>query len=217
MESNRTTFSRKTFLEVTGAAAATLGLGGVARVLKRGHSPLRPPGGQDEVSFISRCLKCDRCRSVCPTSVIGVAHLEDGIIDARTPKLNFKLGYCTFCGKCVEVCPTEALVPFETETTTFGSESVNKPVSLVVGLAVVRKDRCLAWLAPTPGCTQCSQQCPYDAISLDKIKRPIVDESKCNGCGLCEYVCPALQLRSYIGGTIRGIEVEPISRGGEVQ
>ena len=188
---------RRTFLKAVGGVAAMFVLGGTARSMKR-TKLLRPPGGQDEASFISKCLKCDRCRSICPTSVIGMAHVEDGILDARTPLMKFHLGYCTFCNKCIEVCPTRALLPFNIKT-------------VKIGLAAVT-DRCIAWISG--GCVVCQRVCPYHAISLDGQNRPIVDSAKCNGCGLCEKVCPALVLRSYIGGTVRGIEVRPISQGG---
>jgi ferredoxin-type protein NapG len=127
-----------------------------------------------------------------------VAHVEDGILDTRTPVMKFHLGYCTFCKKCTEVCPTQALVPFDIKT-------------VKIGLAAVT-DRCIAW--NSGGCVVCQRACPYHAIALDGQNRPIVDSAKCNGCGLCEKVCPALVLRSYIGGTVRGIEVRPISQGG---
>jgi ferredoxin-type protein NapG len=174
-----------------------LGLGGVGRAMKS-TDLLRPPGGQDEISFISKCLKCDRCRSICPTSVIGVAHMEDGILNARTPVMKFHLGSCTFCKKCTEVCPTQALVPFDIKT-------------VKIGLATVT-DRCIAW--NSGGCVVCHRACPYQAITLDTLNRPVVDSAKCNGCGVCEKVCPALVLRTYIGGTVRGIEVRPTSQRG---
>jgi ferredoxin-type protein NapG len=189
--------SRRSFLAATGVAAAMFGLGEAGRAMK---SPelLRPPGAQDEATFLSKCLRCDRCRSVCPTSVIGMAHVEDGILNARTPLMKFHLGYCTFCKKCVDVCPTEALLPFDVKRVKIGVAKVT--------------DHCIAWGAG--GCVVCHRDCPYHAIALDEHKRPVVDSAKCNGCGLCEKVCPALVLRSYIGGTVRGIEVVPVSGGG---
>lgn len=33
---------------------------------------VRPPGSVEESEFLARCLRCDRCRSVCHTSVIGM-------------------------------------------------------------------------------------------------------------------------------------------------
>ncbi|MGG0717240.1 4Fe-4S dicluster domain-containing protein [Robertmurraya massiliosenegalensis] len=190
-----TTISRRTFLKGTGAVCMFLGLGGVGKLVK-GEVLLRPPGGQDEVSFISRCLKCDRCRSICPTSVIGLGNLSNGILEARTPVMNFHLGYCDFCNKCVEVCPTHAIKPFDLS-------------SVKIGQAIVQEDICIAWARG--GCTVCVDECPYQAITLDEQNRPVVDSEKCNGCGKCVYVCPALKLRSYIGGKTRGIVVTPYS------
>jgi ferredoxin-type protein NapG len=113
--------------------------------------------------------------------------------------MKFHLGYCNFCNKCVEVCPTNALQPFDCK-------------EVRIGLASLQKDICIAWDAG--GCTVCITACPYQAILLDGQGHPMVDPEKCNGCGICEKVCPALVLRSYIGGNTRGIEVKPIAREG---
>ncbi len=188
---------RRLFLQGATAVMAMLALGKLGQALP---SPkfLRPPGGQDEKSFLSKCLRCDRCRSACPTSVIGVVHTEESSLSARTPAMLFHLGYCTFCKRCVEVCPTGALQPFEVK-------------SVKIGLATIT-DRCIAW--NYGGCTVCQNACTYHAIRLDALRRPIVDRSKCNGCGICEKVCPALVMRSYAGGTTRGIEVRPVVNAG---
>lgn len=186
-------FPRRASLAAAGCSAALFALGGAGKLFEQ-KSLLRPPGGQDEADFTARCLKCDRCRSICPTSAIGVAHVEDGITAVRTPVMKFRLGHCTFCNKCVEVCPTQALKPFDIKT-------------VKIGLATVT-DRCIAWNAG--GCAVCHKACTYGAITLDRQNRPVVDLAKCNGCGLCEKICPALALKSYGGGTTRGIEVRPI-------
>lgn len=187
-----------------------VGLGGVVKAISA-EQLLRPPGGQDEAQFIARCLKCDRCSSICPTKVIGIAQVESGIVNARTPVLKFHIGDCIFCGKCTEVCPTNALVPYHTTEADFEGQSVKVP-DIRIGLAEVRTDRCIAWNRGV--CAVCSKECPYGAITRDKNGHPIVDEDKCNGCGICEYVCPALTARSYMGGTTRGIEVVVSGRGG---
>lgn len=192
--------SRRTFLKIAGGAfALLLGLGESSKLLPR-KPLLRPPGGQDEALFISRCLRCDRCRSVCPTSVIGLANVADAILAARTPVMKYHLGYCNFCNRCVEVCPTRALTPFDSKT-------------VKIGLAIVQRDICIAW--DSGGCKVCMKACPYQAITADGQSRPIVDPCKCNGCGLCERVCPALVMRSYTGGKVRGIVVTPLAAGGD--
>lgn len=188
-------FQRRKFLSASAGIVVMLGLGFVG-VKSKKKKLLRPPGGQDEDSFMSRCIKCDRCRSVCPTSVIGVAPIEDGFSDARTPIMKFHLGYCDFCNKCVEVCPTQALEPFDKQT-------------VKIGIATLT-DTCIA--LNYGECRLCFEACEYKAISLDAQKRPMIDADKCNGCGVCEKICPSLVLRSYAGGKMRGIEVRPIEK-----
>jgi ferredoxin len=60
----------------------------------------------------------------------------------------------------------------------------------VAGMAVkVRPQLCLAWQGSF--CSTCSERCPVEgAISVD-LGRPRIDESRCNGCGLCVQACPA--------------------------
>ena len=106
--------SRRALLIGAGSTAALLGLGALRYA---GHNPLvRPPGGQDEEQLVRGCLHCEKCREVCPKHAIAPAHLEDGILNARTPRMDFKSGWCDFCEnepggpKCVAVCPTHALV-----------------------------------------------------------------------------------------------------------
>jgi len=181
--------TRRDFLTSVGGIASLVALGSIARFVS-GDELLRPPGAPDEKSFLACCIRCDRCRSICPTSVIGIG---EGFTAARTPVMNFRIGYCDFCGKCVEVCPTQALRPFDKKT-------------VRIGLAEIT-DRCIAW--NSGGCTICVEQCPWQAIVFDGRRRPVIDAAKCNGCGVCENVCPALILRSYLGGTARGIIVHP--------
>ncbi len=183
---------------VKGAAfAAGLVLCGGALGLTKGDGLLRPPGGQDEARFLAQCLRCDRCRSVCPTGCISVARIEDGIIDARTPKIDFRKGYCDFCGLCLDVCPTTALVSFDEKEEE-------------IGTAVVDEAECLAYRAT--GCTVCFEKCPYDAVSLSASNYPVVDAARCNGCGACENACPSASFGSYSGSSNRGINVWAVGR-----
>jgi len=177
---------RRSFLAGTGAACFLLASGGLVKV--SGHeSLLRPPGGQDEDRFYRQCLRCDRCRSVCPHGCITISILEEGLLNARTPRLDFHKGYCDFCNKCIEVCPTSALVAAS------GQEQR-------LGVAQLSADECVC-------CGKCEPACIYGAIALDEAKRPIIDESICNGCGECEFICPSASYAFYDGSAQRAIHV----------
>lgn len=186
--------TRKAFLGVGAAVVCSGALGGVAFALGGSDELLRPPVVEDEAEFASRCVRCYRCISVCPTGVLAPATLNDGLLAVKTPKIDFHQGYCDFCGKCAEVCPTQAINPGDPK----------EPGKGRIGYAVVQVDRCLAY---STGCLECKEACPYGAISLDADSRPVVDKAACNGCGMCEYVCPALVYRTFSGGTRRGIVV----------
>lgn len=59
-------------------------------------SLVRPPGSRPEAEFLARCIRCDRCRSVCHTNAVGIAHFETGFLAMRTPVMTFHLGHCDF-------------------------------------------------------------------------------------------------------------------------
>lgn len=194
--------SRREMLVGLGGIVGCLAVGGMAKVaFGGGTEALRPPGAQDEWAFLSACVKCDRCRSICPHGCIAPATVEDGLVSARSPKLDFSLGYCDFCDgemRCHAVCSTDAFAVFNPE--------VDK-----IGVATIHPDECLAYDA-IPACKKCVEACPYGAIELNGSGRPVVLEEACNGCGICEHICPSTSLRSYTGTGVRGITVEPARR-----
>lgn len=195
--------TRRDLIGGVAGAAVLVALGAGGKVAYGASDPLlRPPGGQDEAHFIATCIRCDRCVTVCPTEAIAVANLDKGVVNARTPYLNFHQGYCTFCDgeyRCIANCPTEALRPFD--------GAVDK-----IGIAVVDSDLCITFSA-AGGCRICVDECPYEAISLDEHGRPVVDVDACNGCGACEEKCPSSVYRNYSKTTRRGINVELVGEG----
>ncbi|MBR1770268.1 MAG: 4Fe-4S dicluster domain-containing protein, partial [Bacteroidales bacterium] len=100
------------------------------------------------------------------------------------------------------VCPAGAIEPVEKEDKT----------SIQIGKAVWVKDNCVV-LKNGHQCGNCARHCPAGAIFMvdyenkdkalqgkdsasqgkdtDKLKIPSVNESRCIGCGMCEYVCPS--------------------------
>lgn len=192
MSSQTASVGRRGLLLSLGASAGLFALGWGAS--KTQAEPLiRPPGGQNR-QFLSKCIRCDRCRSVCPTDVIAIGGFSEGVLNLRTPVMNYKYGSCDFCRKCIEVCPTGALTDYVGETVPIGKARLT--------------ETCIA--LRTGACTKCKEQCPYDAISLDERMIPIIDEDKCNGCGVCEHICPANVLQAYTGRKVRGIEIVPL-------
>lgn len=186
--------TRKAFLGV-GATAVGLGVfGGIVRALANEDAVLRPPLVDDEGEFAARCVRCCRCIEVCHTHALVPAVIEDGVLVMKTPKFDFHRGSCDFCNECADVCPTDAIKHVDSFD----------PEAGCIGVAVVQTDRCVAYFN---GCRKCAEQCPFEVISLNENGYPVVDEKRCNGCGVCEFICPALVYRSFSGGNRRGIVV----------
>lgn len=181
-----------------------LGLGGLKYV--GSQALIRPPGGQSEEHLIAACIRCEKCYEICPRNVIKTAHIEDGIVNMRTPTFNFSENYCDWCVEenggdplCVSSCPTEALkLPVDATAE-----------NTIIGKAVINTNWCLAYLLI--GCRFCFDACPYEAMELDQNNRPVVITDRCNGCGACESVCVSLQNGSISeGATERAIVVRPL-------
>ncbi len=177
--------SRRQFCIAGCAAAVLVGAGGAGAFARDSAQAvyLRPPGAESEADLLSKCDRCQRCVQACPYNLVQPRPLSLDFPTVGTPELVFKDGYCDFCMKCVEVCPTGAL-------------SLGVPSASNIGVAKVVRDACVAW--DWQGCTVCADACPVEgAIHLDERGRPHVRSGLCNGCGICEQVCPAPSLRAY--------------------
>jgi ferredoxin-type protein NapG len=203
-------------LGVAVSFATVLGLGGLAEILPY-RGLVRPPGVVTEKRFLGNCLRCAACVDACPVRGIGIAHLSDGLLNVGTP---FMKGYCTVfnglenptpqkviawksnalahgeevrCYDCADACPSGALQRVD----------ANK---LRLGIAAVRKDHCLAWLNSTCG-YPCMKVCPFDAISIEANSTgPVVDATKCVGCGMCDYACLARETTGFTGIAVQAIQ-----------
>jgi len=155
---------------------------------------LRPPGVRNEDDFLKKCVRCGECMKVCLKNALYPAAYQAGLEGIYTPLLIPRLGYCEYnCTLCGQVCPTGAIpsLPVETKRRE------------VIGKAVFDKNHCLPF-ARKIDCIVCEEHCPIpekairsrevQVMGLDglvrTIKEPYIVEEICNGCGICENVCP---------------------------
>lgn len=155
---------------------------------------LRPPGVRDEREFLKKCVRCGECMKVCLKNALYPAVFQAGAEGLYTPTVMPRLGYCEYnCTLCGQVCPTGAIPDLPPE---------EKRLE-VIGKAVLDKNRCLPF-ARRVQCIVCEEHCPIpqkairfeEAMETDPdgnritLKKPYVVEELCNGCGICEHVCP---------------------------
>lgn len=155
---------------------------------------LRPPGVRDEDMFLKKCVRCGECMKVCLKNALYPAAWQAGIDGIYTPLVIPRLGYCEYnCTLCGQVCPTGAIPNL----------AVDDKKRQVIGKAVLDKNHCLPF-ARKVDCIVCEEHCPIpdkairsrevEFVGVDGVKRtvkePYVVEEICNGCGICEFVCP---------------------------
>ena len=140
---------------------------------------LRPPGAVHEDLFADRCTKCGDCIDACPHDAIESLLVQEtpGIYPGETP--------CQLCEDfpCIHACETEALMP------------LNNHYEVRMGLAKVFRNVCTAG----NGCNACVSKCPTEAITMDFSAFLVaVDEGRCVGCGICQYICGTVNDRAAI-------------------
>lgn len=154
---------------------------------------IRPPGAVAEAEFLQRCVRCAECMKVCIGQTLQPALFEAGPVGLWTPLVVPRIGYCEYnCTLCGQVCPTGAIAPLD-----LPAKRKN-----VIGLAVIKKDRCLPF-AKGVECLVCEEHCPTGekAIIMEekevlvegqmrRLKFPKIIDKRCIGCGICETKCP---------------------------
>ncbi len=148
-------------------------------------SLIRPPGAVPELEFLGRCVGCGECMKVCPTNTLQPAGLSAGIGGLLSPVVIPRRGPCEpTCNACGQVCPTRAIREISLEEKRYAK----------IGTAYIMRHKCIAWEFERP-CLVCDEVCPFGAVELKRVEGvsiavPFVDESRCNGCGFCEFFCP---------------------------
>jgi ferredoxin len=157
-----------------------------------------PPGADNARSFGKRCTGCQLCVSACANQVLRPS---SKISEFLHPRLSYERGYCRpECVKCSEVCPTGAIRPI-----TAAEKSATQ-----IGYAVWKEELCVV-NTDKALCDLCSRKCPAGAITMisrnaddeTSPKIPMIDTSRCTGCGACEQLCPA---RPYSAIYVEGLE-----------
>ncbi len=101
---------RREAIGALGLAALWASLSGAESIRKRQPAMLVRPPGAVEADFEARCIRCNECVRVCPTQGLQPSFLEGGWQNMLTPRLEPRLGYCSYnCSACGQVCPTGAI------------------------------------------------------------------------------------------------------------
>jgi len=189
---------------------------------------LRPPGSVAEREFLRLCVRCGECFKVCPGSVLQPAGLGAGLDALWTPvAVPMHAGCHQDCNFCTLICPTRAIRPL----------SIAEKRRTRMGLAIIDSELCLPHRGERD-CQLCFDECeaaayhaiqmrpiklkigdvPEGAISqeqleeMSRINAPFIDNSRCIGCGLCEYRCHSALVRQQKLLPRRAVHIAPIER-----
>jgi NAD-dependent dihydropyrimidine dehydrogenase PreA subunit len=168
-------------------------------------APVRPPGSVPEAAFLDMCIRCGECFKVCPNNVLQPVGFGHGPENLWTPHVVANWAGCeASCNACGQVCPTGAIraIPIE-----------EKRVARM-GLAIVNTNTCLP-LVGRGACQLCVDECVaagYRAIEQRLVGTqvgddgtpiegsgflvPVVLADKCVGCGLCQFRCHAVNVKT---------------------
>ena len=161
--------------------------------------PITPFGSGSVKDFYRKCTACQLCVSACPNDVLRPSTSLEHLMQ---PEMSYENGYCRpECTDCSKVCPSDAILPLTPAEKTHEK----------IGLARVDRELCVVSRDGVK-CGNCARHCPVGAIRMvpldasdpHGLRIPAVDESRCIGCGACEYLCPS---RPYSAITVNGLHV----------
>lgn len=129
---------------------------------------LRPDG-----AFTDTCSRCGDCLRACPRGLLVAG-------DGGFPEIRFDTAGCDLCGACADACPRGAIVRGATGAAPFDT------------VARIATGACLAHRRVE--CRVCGEACDARALRVAPrvggVALPVVDASRCTGCGECVAPCP---------------------------
>ena len=174
--------TRREFIGGAATAAAGVLLLGTGLGKPNAADVVRPPGVTDEADFLDKCIRCDQCVQACATHALHPATFGASWDALWTPAIVGTLGYCDYdCNHCGQICPAGAIPALTLE----------EKRKQVMGIAVLDEVACI-------NCMVCEKACQLKAIDRTEVRKegknkplPVILAEKCNGCGQCEFKCPA--------------------------
>lgn len=176
--------------------------GGMAAIIDKEapkrKTPLTPPGSGSARNMAQHCVACQLCVAECPNGVLRPSAQLDALMQ---PTMSYERGFCRpECTRCSKVCPAGAIKPI----------ARSEKSAIHIGHAVWVKANCVA-VTKGDECGNCARHCPVGAITMvpyetedGEVMVPAVNESRCIGCGACEYLCPS---RPFSAIYVEGHEV----------
>ena len=133
---------------------------------------VRPPFVKNDKEFYNKCIECEDtpCILACEEEIIFIQ--ED-----TTPTINFEKRGCTFCEDCANACDRDVI----SLNNLYNVNSLNISFQINTSSCIAHNDTI---------CFSCKEPCVDDAILFNGLFNPIIDETKCTGCGFCYGRCP---------------------------
>lgn len=163
-----------------------LRLGGTAGYIRRatadGKRFLRPPGALPEKQFAARCIRCHKCGENCTNSCIKYVGADGPGAVRGTPYIVPREKGCVLCMRCNHGCPSGALRKVDPEHPRIWE-------AVQMGRAQIDKNICHSHNGFI--CGACVRACPLQGVALKAglWEKPVLDPTRCVGCGLCEQAC----------------------------
>ncbi|MEZ7890424.1 MAG: 4Fe-4S binding protein [Candidatus Wallbacteria bacterium] len=151
------------------------------------------------------CAGFGDCARVCPVSAIT---MKDGFLPVIDEEL------CIGCGICVETCPYSVIKPEEGRLNTYIACQTFLPgmkVHKICSSGCINCGICIKacphhaisqrtsevpqiWADRCVNCSVCVDKCPSGVIKCgDAVRKfAVIDQSKCNLCGICSEICPVM-------------------------